>query len=151
MAGTETFQASCVSVNGRGILITGQPGSGKSSLALSLIDRGATLVGDDAVILSNIGGSLVAAPHPNTENLFEIRNVGLVKMAAGEAPIALLLELAEDAPRFIDAADFRKLCGISIPSIKFWPGDAAAPIRAEWALTRYGLGERTANPSHPEV
>ena len=40
---------SCVAIGGRGVLIEGAPGSGKSSLALALIDRGAALVGDDGV------------------------------------------------------------------------------------------------------
>lgn len=38
-------QATCVAIGGRGVLIEGLPGSGKSSLALALIDRGAQLVG----------------------------------------------------------------------------------------------------------
>ncbi len=53
-------QASCVAIGERALLIEGLPGSGKSSLALALIDRGATLVGDDGVVLVNRNGILWA-------------------------------------------------------------------------------------------
>ena len=52
------FQASCVAVGGRGLLIAGPPGSGKSTLALKLIDRAATLVGDDGVELARLAPPL---------------------------------------------------------------------------------------------
>ncbi|HQA17982.1 MAG TPA: serine kinase, partial [Novosphingobium sp.] len=42
-------QATCVAIKGRALLIEGPPGSGKSSMALALIDRGAALIGDDGV------------------------------------------------------------------------------------------------------
>ena len=73
-------QASCVAIGGRGLLIDGPPGSGKSSLALALIDRGATLVGDDGVLLELRGGRLWALPPPNIAGLLEIRNVGLAML-----------------------------------------------------------------------
>ena len=50
----------CVSIGGRGVLIEGESGSGKSSLALALIDRGAVLVGDDGVALETRGDRLWA-------------------------------------------------------------------------------------------
>ena len=49
------FQASAVAINGRALLIEGEPGAGKSSLALALIDRGAQLIGDDGVALRRVG------------------------------------------------------------------------------------------------
>ncbi len=47
----ETVHATCVAILGRGVLLLGESGSGKSSLALRLIDRGAMLVGDDRICL----------------------------------------------------------------------------------------------------
>ena len=76
------LQATCVAIDGRGVLIRGAPGSGKSSLALALIDRGAVLVGDDGVELSPQGEQLHASPPPNTAGLLEVRNVGLIKLPA---------------------------------------------------------------------
>ncbi|WP_240310935.1 HPr kinase/phosphatase C-terminal domain-containing protein [Altererythrobacter sp. ZODW24] len=148
MTGPIAYQGTCVSVGGQGILIVGPPGSGKSSLALMLIDRGAQLVGDDGVMLTAEGGLLHAAPHPNTARLFEIRNVGLVAMRATDAQVCLALQLTDGAPRFTDEADTLELQGLEIPAIKFRTGDAAAAIRAEWALSQYGLAANTQPPSH---
>ena len=54
-------------------VIMGLSGSGKSSLALALIDRGAELIGDDGVTLSLDGGQLLATPAPATAGLIEVR------------------------------------------------------------------------------
>ena len=45
-------------VGWRAVLITGEPGAGKSDLALRLIGRGWRLVGDDYVHLFASGGAL---------------------------------------------------------------------------------------------
>ena len=45
------LHASAVTYRGRGVLLTGKSGSGKSSLALEMMARGATLVADDRVVL----------------------------------------------------------------------------------------------------
>ena len=55
-----------VVVDGQVLLIEGPPGAGKSALALALIDRGAVLVGDDAVTIARRGDQLHGSPPPNT-------------------------------------------------------------------------------------
>ncbi|MEC7623469.1 MAG: serine kinase, partial [Pseudomonadota bacterium] len=55
MSETVLANVTGVAIGGRVLLIEGPPGAGKSSLALALIDRGATLVGDDAVTLDRRG------------------------------------------------------------------------------------------------
>src|SRR3546814_5042791 len=58
----QAVHASCVALDGRAVLLMGASGSGKSDLALRLIDRGWSLVSDDYVTLESRGGKLVAAP-----------------------------------------------------------------------------------------
>ncbi len=132
-------QAGCVSVGGRGILIEGLPGSGKSSLALMLLDRGAQLVGDDGVALEVRNGQLWASPPPNTAGKLEIRNVGIVDLPAVEAPVSLQLVLSNHASRFIEIAAKTGLEGVQIPTLAFDAKGAAAAIRAEYALALHGL------------
>ena len=50
-----TVHATCIAIDGHGILLRGPAGSGKSDLALRAIDRGARLVADDQVVLTRHG------------------------------------------------------------------------------------------------
>jgi serine kinase of HPr protein (carbohydrate metabolism regulator) len=130
--------ATCVAIVGRGILIEGASGSGKSTLALSLIDRGADLVGDDGVLLEAANGRLIAHPHPQTQGLLEIRNLGIVPFAfRQEVAIALIVLLQDAAPRYIEAALTIERIGVTVPAIAMWPGSSA--LKVEHALRLYGL------------
>lgn len=128
-----------VAVAGRVLLVEGPPGSGKSALALALIDRGATLVGDDAVSVVRIRDTLHAAPPPNTCGLIEIRNAGIAELSVTEGPVALLLTLDPGAPRFPMDIAARAIEGVPIPALPFAPGDAVQALRAEYALQLHGL------------
>lgn len=132
-------QATCVAIGGRAVLIEGKPGSGKSSLALALIDRGAVLVGDDGVALAARDGQLHASPAPAIAGLLEVRNVGLLTYpTTADVPVALVLRLDPDAPRFIDAAELVERGGVRLPQVRLWPDSPVLALRAEAALTRWG-------------
>ncbi len=133
--------ATCVAVHCRAVLIEGPSGSGKSALALALIDRGAVLIGDDAVTLERAGSALLASPPPRIAGLLEVRNLGLLTFPVGQVvPVALVLRLDPEAPRFVDAAEAVDVAGASLPMLRLWPGDPLNAIKAELALARYGLG-----------
>lgn len=133
-------QSTCVAIDGHGVLIEGPPGAGKSGLALALIDRGAALVGDDSVMLEVRDGKLVAHPHPRTRGLLEVRNLGLLPFPCVEAvPVALVLTLDADAPRYIEEPEALAIADVVLPLIRLWPGGEALPLKAELALRRYGL------------
>lgn len=130
---------SCVAIGGRGVLIEGAPGSGKSGLALALIDRGAVLVGDDGVTLESRAGRLWALPPPNIAGMIEIRNVGLAELPTCAAPLALVLRLDPKAPRFLETAERTELAGHSLPLVALYPETPNLPLRAEFALKLHGL------------
>jgi len=49
-------------VGGRGLILAGRPGAGKSTLALEMARRGATLLSDDVAALSRAGGRIRPFP-----------------------------------------------------------------------------------------
>ena len=64
MIGELFVHASCVALDGNGVLLRGPSGSGKSDLALRLIDGGAVLVADDQVALTVEGEKILASAPP---------------------------------------------------------------------------------------
>ena len=137
---TLLHNASCVAIDGRALLIEGAPGSGKSSLALALIDRGAVLVGDDCVTLEPCGGHLHASPPPRIAGLLEVRNLGLLEFpTVADVPVALVLRLDSAAERFVEAAERIELGGVTVPLILLWPQGEVLAFKAELALQRFGL------------
>jgi serine kinase of HPr protein (carbohydrate metabolism regulator) len=132
-------QSTCVAIAGRAVLIEGAPGTGKSSLALALIDRGAVLVGDDSVLLEAQASCLLAHPHPETRGLLEVRNLGLLPFPCADGvPVALVLALDPAAPRYVEEAERTAILGIDLPLIRLWPGGGSLALKAALALTRYG-------------
>lgn len=94
-----TLHATAVGLDGRAVLLTGASGSGKSSLALELLARGATLVADDRVILSLVADRVMLSCPERLCGLIEARGVGLLH-AAYRSPAELRcvvdLDTAED-------------------------------------------------------
>jgi serine kinase of HPr protein (carbohydrate metabolism regulator) len=130
------LHATTVAIAGRGVMIVGPSGSGKSDLALRLIDRGAVLVSDDYTAFSVIDGALMAAPPPTIAGRIEIRGVGIVELPhlAG-VPIAMLVDLAGEAERLPEPRHER-VAGIDIPAIALPAFEASTPIKVEIALSR---------------
>lgn len=132
--------ATCVALGRRGVLIEGAPGTGKSSLALQLIDRGAQLVGDDGVLLTRENVQLIARSHPNTRGLLEVRNLGLLAFPVlDRAHVALRIMLDPGAPRFIEAAEQSILAGAPVPLVRIWPENGPLALKVELALKHYGV------------
>jgi len=75
---SETVHGTAVLVGSKGVLIRGESGSGKSLLALALIERGGKLIADDRLTLSAVNGRLVATPPAPIAGKIELRGYGLV-------------------------------------------------------------------------
>jgi HPr kinase/phosphorylase len=90
-----TVHGTAVAVDGRGLLIMGGTGTGKSALALAMIGLGAKLVSDDQTMLSLVKGDVVmTCPNPDLQGVIEARGVGLIRAEASpSAPLALVVDL----------------------------------------------------------
>ncbi|MCU0802244.1 MAG: HPr kinase/phosphatase C-terminal domain-containing protein [Rhodobacteraceae bacterium] len=93
--GTVLLHASAVAIDGRGLLITGAAGKGKSTLALALIGFGAVLVSDDLTQVTRMGNHLsLSCPNPELKGVIEARGVGLIRTVVQDAaPLALVVDL----------------------------------------------------------
>lgn len=136
----ETAHASTVAVDGRAVLITGPSGSGKSDLALRLLDRGFTLVSDDQTIVKKDGERLLASAPPTIAGKLEIRGIGIIDVEhVANVPLALLVELTSDIQRLPDDSRERPILGVTLPLITIDAMAASAPSKVALALDRMGL------------
>lgn len=144
MTGGNPVHASSVMIDGRVLLIAGRSGSGKSDLALRLIDRGAKLVADDYTRLEARDGTLIASAPPQIAGKLEIRGLGIDEQPfAGEGPVALLVDLDRPVERLPDhPLPVTLLQGVAIPTLPLAAFEISAAIKAERALLRHGLGGR---------
>ena len=127
---------SCVSIKGRGVLLRGPSGRGKSDLALRLIDGGGRLVADDRVDLEEHGGRLKASsPRPIAGRL-EVRGIGILEVeSVAAAPLCLVVDLVEreDVERLPEPrAD--TFLGVDVPLIRLVALDASAAAKVRLAL-----------------
>ena len=130
--------ASCVALEGRGVLLRGAPGTGKSDLALRLIDSGAILVADDQVALTSGGEALHATPPAPIAGLLEVRGIGIVSMEfVRQCPVHLVVDLvAPNAVERMPGAAGVELCGYRIAHAALAPFEASAPSKIRLALAR---------------
>ena len=130
------IHATCIAIGGKGVLLCGPSGSGKSDLALRLVDRGAELVADDRVDLEASVGELIASAPENIKGLMEVRGVGIVDqpVPSGVA-VSLVVDLVvPDEVERIPEPKVTTLCEIEVPLVRLTPFEASAAAKIRVAL-----------------
>lgn len=130
------IHATCILVEETGVLLRGPSGSGKSDLALRLIDRGAVLVADDQVLLRREGDRLLAEAPDILAGLLEVRGVGILKFPyRAPAPVGLVIDLVAPAEmERMPEPETVSLLDKSIPLYRFSAQEAAAPLKVRLAV-----------------
>lgn len=146
MARSLGLHASCVALGESGVLLRGEPGVGKSSLALALIEAAraqnlfARLVGDDRLMVTPAGGRLVARPHPAIAGMVERRGIGLTPAPfLPGVVVRLVVDMGPEAPPRLPEPEamVTQIAGLSLPRLSLGPG----PERAGHVLAALRLFE----------
>ncbi|MBQ4400044.1 MAG: HPr kinase/phosphatase C-terminal domain-containing protein [Alphaproteobacteria bacterium] len=142
MVERKIIHATLVQMDGKGILLTGKSGSGKSDLALRLIEnKAAKLVADDMVEIFERNSKILGNAPKNMRGLLEVRGVGIVKYPClKNAQIDMVVNLKdkpEDVERMpIIAKDI--ILGLEINKIDLYAKENSAPEKIAAALRKFG-------------
>ena len=133
-------------MNGDGVLILGEPGAGKSDLALRLIDEPgfgvseslmrAKLISDDQVIITREEDRLVASAPSTIRGKLEVRGLGIVSLATLPSVQLLLvvrLQTHSAIERLPDQGTF-EILGLALPLVEIDGNSPSAPARLRAAL-----------------
>ena len=148
------IHGTCIAIGADGVLLVGKPGSGKSDLALRLIDQGgsglsgtpktAQLVADDQVVIRKVEGALVASAPPSLKGKLEIRGLGIAELAVAQQArlrLAVRLTPAAEIERLPELGRARMdILGLAVPLILLDPFNASAPARLRAALDQFVKG-----------
>ena len=119
-------------MHGKGVIIKGDSGIGKSEIALELVKRGHLLVADDAVELYRVGQKIVGKAPAVLANLLEIRGIGVIDVSKMFGISAILdkndVDLIIQLERWVPSREYTRVgveendisedvLGIKIPKI----------------------------------
>lgn len=145
---TALVHATAVAIAGRGVLILGASGSGKSDLALRLIttplqDQGhpvdVRLVSDDQVAVERVGNRLFASPPPTIAGKLEVRGLGILGfpfLARTELHLAVALRAADAIERLPEPGETHAVLGLDLPLVAIDGAKPGAPARLMLAALR---------------
>ncbi len=133
LAETTSVHGVMLEVNGMGVMLAGEPASGKSELALELLTRGHRLVADDVVDLHKVAPDTLSAQCPSLlQDFLEVRGLGILDIRALFGELAIKLkknlklivhlkpydELAERNQERLDMQESTEvILGVPIPKV----------------------------------
>jgi serine kinase of HPr protein (carbohydrate metabolism regulator) len=130
-----SVHASAVLAGARAVLIRGPAGSGKSRLALAIIEaaqmgllRFARLVGDDRVHLEACNGRLIVRPADSLAGLIEVRGLGIRRLDyEASAVVGLVVDLAAPDAERMPGQGEATICGVPLPRLAIASGVEPLP------------------------
>lgn len=113
------LHATSVAIEDNGVAIFGDSGSGKSDLALRLIDSGATLISDDVTVFSKTAKNINLFGVDNTKGLLEIREIGIITVPFIEGvKLRLIVKLTDlEIERCLEKKQ-ASLLGVKFPKLE---------------------------------
>ncbi len=141
-----TIHATCVDIDGLGVLLRGPSGSGKSDLALRLIDAGAQLVSDDYTVLEVRSGRLIGTAPQSIKGMLEVRGVGILPMPIkARSVIAMVADMVTDGEiERLPDPDAAVIDGVVVPRIQVAPFEVSAAAKVRLAAKKHAPQDDTA-------
>ncbi len=145
---TETVHATAVAFEGEAVLLRGEPGAGKSSMALELMETSGTglgngrlqasLIADDQTVLTIRDGRVWCSAPGALAGLLEVRGIGIITVPVlGPAPLRLVVDLvaSRDALRLPEPHEkTTQILGHAIPLLVLDKAGAARASRIRTAF-----------------
>ena len=136
MADTLLVHATTVAIDNRAVLLRGPSGSGKSDLALRLIDAGARLVADDRSELRRDGDAILVSAPQTIAGLIEVRGIGILRVDfLASVRLSLVVDLV--APQAVERMPEQlseTILGLAVPVLALSPFEASAPAKLRFAF-----------------
>jgi len=128
------YHATSVVFCGRGLLLMGPSGSGKSDLALRIMDAGGSLISDDYTQLTVSNHQLFGSPPENIKGMMEVRGVGLLRVPyirSTRLDVVITCDSIESIERMPQAIH-TEIEGIQLRQLSLYPfeSSAVAKLRA---------------------
>ncbi len=157
LAAETTMSGVLMNVYGKGVLLMGESGMGKSETALELINKKHVLIADDRVDVQHVHNNVYGHAPDIIKGLLEIRGIGIIDVekmfgtsALGDrAQIDLIIKLetfdaAEEYNRIGDELErYTEILGVLVPTITL-PISAGrnVGVLVESAVTNFQLQEK---------
>jgi HPr kinase/phosphorylase len=132
---TKIVHGTAIALEDKGVLLIGPSGSGKSDLALRLIDSGATLISDDQIICERRNDEIFLFPHKKINGLIEVRGVGIIKVPYIEnVKLKMIVQLINEQPERIPVKEEKNFLNLKIKFIKIIGKEASSTAKVKIKL-----------------
>jgi len=114
------LHATAIAYAATGVLVLGPSGSGKSSLALALLNGGARLVADDGVLVRTAGEAVTLLRPDTATDMIEMRGLGLLHAGpvVPSVPLALVVDLAREEDQRLPPRRMAAIGAVQVPLIR---------------------------------
>ena len=130
LAPSDNMYGVMMNTYGKGVMITGKSGIGKSELALDLINRGHMLVADDRVDVTRVHTSILTQAPKILKRMLEIRGIGIVDVTRifganaylNKCQLDFVIKLVKydetmQADRLNPLNDYMNILGLDVPML----------------------------------
>ena len=132
---SKRIHGSSVAVEDNGILIIGHSGSGKSDLALRLIDSGGTLISDDQTLCLKKQNEIFLFSIEAIYGLLEVRDMGIIKVPYVEnVKMKIIVSLVQKKTERLYPKNEKRLLGLNFPHLELEPNEISAVAKIKLKL-----------------